>query len=104
MHQSFVNAHLIGQNDYRTVYYLVIIIQLKSGVFLVTEGGWMHLIPSAIAFTLHVVRFAALSTSDPILFTHFSTCLLMSALGFFTFSAHLLQASMPYLERYHHPS
>ena len=26
-------------------------IQFRSGFFLVTEGGWIHLIPSAIALT-----------------------------------------------------
>ena len=58
--------------------FIIIIIQFQSGVFLLTEGGRMHLIPSAITLTssLHLVCFAASSTSNPILSTLSSTCLL----------------------------
>ena len=54
-----------------------IIIQFQYGVFLVTEGGRMHLIFLAIALatSLHLVRFASSSTSNPILFTICLTCI-----------------------------
>ena len=59
------------------------IVQFQSGVFLVTEGSRMHLITSAFALTpsLHLVRFAASSTSNPILFALSSTCLLHLCFG-----------------------
>ena len=75
-------------------------------VLVLVEGGQTHLIPSAIALTpsFHFVRFAALSSSNLILFTFSSTCSSVSALAFLDFAAHSLQASKPSLERYHHPS
>ena len=44
--------------------------------FLVSEGGRMHLIPSAIALTpsLHLARSVASSNLNPIFFIFFSTC------------------------------
>ena len=48
--------------------------------------------------SLHLVRFAASSTSNPMLFTFSSTCLLISTLVFLDFAAHSLPASMPSLE------
>ena len=59
----------------------LIIIQNSFGIFLV--GGRMILIPSTIAVTpsLHLVRFAASSTSNLVLFTSSSTCLLLVCFG-----------------------
>ena len=65
-------------------------------------GGYrMLFIPSAIALTLslHLVRFAASSTSKPILFALSLTSPIY--LAFLAFAAHPLQASMLSLERYH---
>ena len=75
-------------------------------VLVLVEGGRTHLILSAIALTtpFHLVRFAASSSSNPILFKFSSTCSSISALAYLDFAAHLLQASMPSLERYHHLS
>ena len=52
-------------------------------VLVLVEGGRMHLISLAIALTpyFHLVRFAAFSTSNPILFTLSSTCFLHVCFG-----------------------
>ena len=75
-------------------------------VLVLVEGGRTHLIPSTIAFipSFHLVRFAASSSSNPILFTFSSTCSSISASAFLNFAAHSLQASLPSLKRYHHLS
>ena len=58
-------------------------IQFQSGFLPVSEGGWIHLIPSAIALTpsLHLVRSAASSVFKPTFFTLSSTCLLLVIFG-----------------------
>ena len=75
-------------------------------VLVLVEGGRTHLIPSAIALTpsFHLVRFAASSSSNAILFAFSSTCSSISTLAFLNFAAHSSQASMSSLESYHHPS
>ena len=58
-------------------------IQFQSGFLLVFEGGWIHLIPSAIALTpsFHLVRFPASSIFNPTFLTLSSTCLLHVSFG-----------------------
>ena len=75
-------------------------------VLVLIEGGQTHLILSAIALTssFHLVGLAASYSSNPILFKFSSTCSSISALAFFDFADHSLQASMLSLERYHHLS
>ena len=67
------------------------------------KGGWVHLVSSAIALTpsLHLIRYATSSTSNPIHFFQLVSSLSTSA--FLAFAAHSLRASMPSLDRYHHP-
>ena len=78
-HYSYTSLHSAALMSL----FIIFIIQFQSGVFLVTEGGRMHVISSVIALTpsLHLVRFAASSTSNPILFTLSLTCLLHVCFG-----------------------
>ena len=68
-----VDAHVVHR-----ILATIIITQFQFVFFLVIEGGRIHLIPSAIALTpsLHLVRSAASSISNPTFFTLYSTCLL----------------------------
>ena len=74
---------------------IIIITQFQSVFSLVTEGGRVHLIPSAIAVTpsLHLVRSAASSIFNPTFFTLSSTCL--PHLAVLAFAVHSFPASLP---------
>ena len=65
--------------------------------FLVSEGGRMYLIPSAIALTpsLHLARSVASSTLNPIFFKLSSLVFSRSALAVLAFAVHSLEASLP---------
>ena len=76
-------------------------------VLALAEDGWMHLIiPSMITLTpsYHHVRLAASSTSNSILFTLSSTCLLHICFGLSQFRCPFTSSINAFLERYHHPS